>query len=272
MKTKRRFIFFFLLFIATKGIAQSRFLTIESNTVTVDNVWIHDSIAGGRPFAEPRGQFTAAMDITLREGPEMKAVLTRLQSMLTDGKPASVQLTAVNLNMDVTEERNYNGVTVLEMSFSDLNAAEKSTARIRVKFRSSNMSVNYASKKMNVPLSKSLPALAANFRIVIPSKDTRRVAAINNITIGNNGKQFFTLDIAATETKLWHDALLKETGKTEQVTIEWLGPNLKDVLFTATATDAEIVSFSTQSSSNDNTRAIGKITVGLKARAILIAK
>lgn len=266
MKTMHRLLFISFLFIATKTIGQSRFLTIESNSVAVDNVWIHDSIANGKAI------FTATVDIALREGPETRSVLTKLQAMMTDGKPAAVLLTAVNLNMDVTEERNYNGITVVEMSFSDLNGGDKSTAHMRVKFRSNNMSVNYASKKMNIALSKGLPALAANFRIVIPSKDTRRVAAVNNIVIGNSGKQFFTLDIAATETKSWHDALLKEAGKTEQVTIEWLAPNLKDVLFTATAGDAEIVSFSTQSSSNDNMRALGKITIGLKARSILIAK
>ena len=266
MKTMRRLFFISLLFISTRTIGQSRFLTVESNTVAVDNVWILDSIANGKP------QFTAAMDITLRDGPETRSVLTRLQSMMTEGKPAAVQLTAVNLTMDVTEERTYNGITVVEMSFSDLNGGDKSTARMRVKFRSNNMVVNYASKKMNVAFPKGVPALAANFRIVIPSKDTRRVAAINNIAIGSNGKQFFTLDMAATETKSWHDALLKEAGKTEQVTIEWLAPNFKDVLFTAIVSDAEIVSFSTQSSSNDNTRAMGKITVGMKARSILIAK
>ncbi|HEX2628959.1 MAG TPA: hypothetical protein VHM26_08110 [Chitinophagaceae bacterium] len=266
MKAMRHLLFIFLLFIGTKIIAQNRFLTIESNTVAVDNVWIHDSIANGRPV------FTATMDITLREGPETKTVLTRLQSTLTDGKPVAAQLIAANLNMDVTEERNYNGISVLEMIFSDLNGGDKSVARIRVKFRSSNMSVNYTSKKLSVGLSKSATAVASNFRISIPSKDTRRVAAINNIVIGNNSKQFFTLDLAATDAKPWHDALLKESGKTEQAVIEWLSSNLKDVLFTVTISDAEIVSYSSQSSSNDNLRAFGKVTIGIKARSILIAK
>jgi hypothetical protein len=264
MNTMRHLVSFFILFIATKSIAQNRFLTIESNTITIDNVWIHDSIAAGKP------QFTATMDITLRDGPDTKTILTRLQSMITDGKPAAIQLTSVNMNMDVIEERTYNGVTILEMSFTNLNATEKSAAGIRLRFRSSNMSTSYALKKLAIPISKSLPALAANFRISIPSKDTRRVAAINNISVGNNGKQFFTLDISAADSKLWHDALTKETGKTEQATIEWLAPNLKDVLFTVVVSDAEIVSYSTQSS--NESRAIGKITVGLKARSIILTK
>jgi hypothetical protein len=266
MKKIGFFSVFFTLAITVNTLAQSRFLALESTTIVVDNVWVHDSVGGGN-----KPVFSGAFDISLRDAAETITVLSRFQSSLADGKQTSFSLGAANINMDVTEERNYNGVSILEMVLSPLDGADKSIAKIRVKFRSNNLSVNYATKKMSLPFgTKSMAVSSFNYKITIGNMETRRVSNISSLALGNNGRQFFTLELSAQDSREWHDALLKNGGKTETGLLELLAPNMKDVLVRITISDAEIVSYSAQS--NNESRAIARVTVGIRARAILIGK
>lgn len=248
------------------GIAQaqnSRYLVVDQFTIPVETAVITDSSAGGRMV------YLATFEITLRDN-ENILVLQKLSGSVSESRALNFSIRSTDLNGKVIEERFYQNASVQEIVLPALDAAGKNVVQAQVKIRAGSLSIKENAGTANGGLGKrSATALSSNFSMTLGNLLTKRVAKIGTIRITAGQLSSFVIEVSETDAKSWQDWLISASSKKESGAIELLGADFKSVLCRIELRDLEITSTTSQFTSNTETRAIGRLSVGLRGRVIL---
>lgn len=261
-----------LLTASIPGRAQTsnRYLSIGSNSTSIDNLTILDSLD-----AENKIAFTAGFEIVPNTLSQTKFLLNELLTASTQKiKLAAIVLSTVNNNLELIEERNWKNVTVLEIYFPEMDATQRATAKIRIRIKAETATVTY-DMKSKFTTSKSEPArvpLVSNYSLHAGGLPGNRVSKISAIHIDNNNNLplTFNIELPVTEAKEWNDWFMTGPGgiKKELLSLELLGQDMRTSIMEINLGDVEITSYATGYSSKQQT--LQRVTIGLRTQGISI--
>jgi hypothetical protein len=263
----------------TKIGAQNAYISIAgTNETPITNLVVNDFIGTDNKIT-----YTASFDISITPSDNVKAILSQLQSNISENKTAPITLSRANFNYELEEAREYASATVEQMTLSEMDASSKSAVKINVKIKSVTMSIRSGKgEKISLTGAKNKATLSSNFQFnlgILPAKKISKISALN---IRNNDElQDFTIELSGADSKEWYDWLQKSGKgmvKTEQGLLSLLGPDLKETLFDINISDVVITSYSfnnnessTRPSRPGMQEAIVKVTIGLQARSVLFS-
>ena len=253
------FLLSFAILFANRSFAQnSRSLSIDQFNVPVDNLMLLDSVAGGRMI------YTAVMDIAMRDN-ESGSVIKTFYAGLLNNKQLNLSIKTTDASGKVFEERVYVNAIVQEILLPVMDAADKNMMKIQVKIRANSLSLKndgLSSVKMASPGRAAV--MTANYRLTLGGLPAKRIAKIGSIRIVNNQLSTFSLEVSETDAGPWQNWLLSQASKKEQGMIEWLAPNMQDVIFRIDLYEVDIISAG--GNYVNNSQAIQRVNFGLRGK------
>jgi hypothetical protein len=227
-------------------------------------------------YAQPRPNNTSADVITIDAISARTASLTTLDSLrmphivyfeipllgddtkrilnsVLAGQIPALSLKTTNMQFQVMAEKDYTGISVTDIAFSDLNASSKEAARVRVKMQAPNMIEKPATNEVLRLTPMGRPAMCNTFKMTLGNLATQRVTSISNIRISRQtGGLSFTVSVARTDAKEWKDwfnGSIKD--QKQEGTISWLDPSFNSI-FTLQFQGVEITSVLEADGQGDN--------------------
>jgi len=173
------------------------FIIIDGMTVRVVNLSTLDSL---------RSPHRLYFEVTIGTD-ETKKILNSLLAGL-QGQVGSLIFKSTNMQFQVIAEKDYRGITINEISFTDLNGTSKDIPKVRVRMLAQDMTEKPGTNETLRPqLSMTKLAASNNFRLTLGSLTTSRVAAIYNMRIGKatGGALYFNVDVSRQDAKEWKD-------------------------------------------------------------------
>lgn len=270
-----------LLFISPAANAQQKIfnqLKINNASVGIENSVFTDALG-----SDGKVQHSASFDVVLNDNEATSAVLAAIQVAATPqvliksretsaGAGPQLLFTSFDSRLGVTEEKTYSGIMLDEIKLPDLNGADQSIARIKVKLRAVAVNTAPGAGKAAVTgnaRSNNIPV--ANFRLTMGALPCSRAIKISSISIkgADKGLQNFTVELSGTDAAPWNQWFATGAGgvKKEMGKIELLSNDLKTTAMAVQLADVEIVSYSLS-----NTGTVTRATVGLRGRAAILKK
>lgn len=257
---------------ASTGSAQgsNRYLTWGQNIVAIDNLVIMDSIQTGSRVAA----YTAAFDIIPNGTVESKQVLSELVTASRMGNTIpAMTLCRVNNRLDLVEERTWNNVAIPEVVLPEMNGMSGSLTKIRFAITAASATVkNDEKSRLSLPkIEAQRVGVTSNFRFRVGTLPEGRVAKVSSLNMkGNSGQPLsFFIELSAEDAKEWAGWLMNSAGglKKEPGMLELLGRDMRPLLQIDLG-GLEIFSYATSYSSNQ--QFAQRVTIGLRAPALLI--
>ena len=266
-----------VFFINTTSVAQTNYNQLTVNGISaigIENMVLTDAVG-----TDNKIQHSASFDIKLTDNSAIKNVIAALQNAVPKTNLKSREVSSSNMqmvfvtynnNLVITEQKFYTGITVDEIKLPDLNASDKSIAKISVKLRATTANtVSLGGKATNPGFARVNNVMVSNFKAAIGTLPCTRVMKISGTSATPVGspEQNFTIELAGTDGAQWNQWFTSGAGgaKKEQGTIELLSANFSTALFTIQLTDISIVSYSVV-----NAGTTTKAVVGLRARVVAV--
>lgn len=255
--------------IAQKGsvnTASTIWLQVGNNSIPVDNLSFTDALGTNNQM-----QHTASFDILLTNDEATRGVIGSLQVFDKERTGRQVTFTTVNTTGESTGERVYDNTLVDEISFPALDGTSRNALKATIKFTAGAVKLQKGSGKKGVFTKKQSVAIVSNFSLRLGSLPTNRVTKISGLSIKPGSQQLlnFTIEISAVDGAAWNQWFLTGGGgaRKEQGSISLLSPNMKDILYSFSLMDVEIVSYS---GGSGNQQTLSRATIGLRMKTMAI--
>jgi len=256
--------------IAQKGSVNTTstiWLQVGNKSIPVDNLSYTDALG-----ANNKMQHTASFDILLTNDEATRSVIGSLQVFDKERTGRQVTFTTVNTTTgESTGERVYDYTLVEEISFPALDGTSRNELKATIKFTAGAVKLQKGSGKKGLFTKNQSVAIASNFSLKLGSLPTNRVTKISGLSIKPGSQQLlnFTIEISAVDGAAWNQWFLTGGGgaKKEQGSISLLSPNMKDILYSFSLMDVEIVSYS---GGSGNQQTLSRATIGLRMKTMAI--
>lgn len=270
-------IFFCILMVSNSNLnAQRSFMSIDyRDIIPITDLVVNDIIGDDNKIT-----YTASFSILMRQGDNIKNILSGLQSF-AGRQFSSIIISRASIENRLAEERIYQSGTIEVLNLAELDATSKDMLRVQVELKANQMSVQQGSgQAIALANTKVKPVLASNFQFELGKLPARRVSNVSGLNFkGGNQPVDFTIELSGADAKEWH-AWLQQNGRgqtrKEQGRLLLMAPDFKEVLYDINLQDVIITSYSYQINDNDAAQnpdaqaTIKKVTIGLRASTVLI--
>ena len=240
-------------------------LQLEKNTIPVDNLSFTDALGPDNQI-----QHTASFDFLLTDDAATQNILKLLQLYTKEKASRQLFFVTVNYAGESTQERLYDNAVVEEILFPALDATSKMALKATVRIRAGAVKLGKGGTKPGL-IKRNKSLLCSNFSLSLGNLPTARVTKISGLSIKPDAGQYlnFTIEVMAMDGAAWNQWFLTGAAglKTEQGNISLLAFNLKDVLYSFSLSNVEIISYSGASGNQQGT---GKATIGLRLSGLSI--
>ena len=212
------------------------FIIIDGMTVRVVNLSTLDSL---------RSPHRVYFEMSLGTDDTKKALNSLLAGL--QGQVGSLIFKSTNMQFQVIAEKDYRGISINEISFTDLNGTSRDIPKVRVRMLAQDMTEKPGTNETLRPqLGMTKQAASNNFRLTLGSLTTSRVAAINNMRIGKatGGSLYFNVDVARQDAKEWKDWFNSGGAKDQKQDgmIVWTDNSFNNALFSLQFQGVEFMS------------------------------
>lgn len=240
-------------------------LQLEKNTIQVDNLSFTDALGPDNQI-----QHTASFDFLLTDDAATQNILRLLQLYTKEKASRQLFFVTVNYAGESTQERLYDNAVVEEILFPALDVTSKNAFKATVRIRAGAVKLGKGGTKPGL-LKRNKSLFCSNFSLSLGNLPTARVTKISGLSIKPDAGQYlnFTIEVMAIDGAAWNQWFLTGAAglKTEQGSISLLAFNLKDVLYSFSLSNVEIISYSGASGNQQGT---GKATIGLRLSGLSI--
>lgn len=241
------------------------YIILDGMTVRVSNLSTLDTL---------RSPHRVYFEMSIGTADTKKALNSLLAGLL--GQVGSLIFKSTNMQFQVIAEKDYRGITINEISFTDLNAASKDIPKVRVRMQAQDMIEKAATGETLRPqfgIAITKPAASNNFRLTLGSLKTSGVAAIYNMRIGKatGGSLYFNVDVARQDAKEWKDWFNSGVAKDQKQDgmIAWTDPSFNNILF---ALQFQGVEFMSVFEYNSDQQMMPFTSFGIHCRNFTVAK
>jgi hypothetical protein len=259
-----------LTIIAQKNINQQIFnqLRIDKAVIGIENMVLTDALDANNKMVH-----TASFSFTLNDDQATRIIIDALQSGAKDKWALSFY--TINSAMQVTAEKLYTGIVLLEMNLPAFDGASSGAIKVTVKISAVNVQLMPAggTTQIDPKLKVRNPVFINYFSFGMGSLPCTRISKISSISIKPADKQLqtqtFTIEMAGVDGSTWNQWFLTGAGgnKKEQGYIQLLSQmDMKTVVFTILLNDTDIMSYSTATGAQNKQRT----TIGLRVRKVSI--
>jgi hypothetical protein len=237
MMKKKIFLLLLLFNLSIASIAQRAvYITIDGNTVPVDNLLMSDSVAAGRAY------YSASFILSVTDDPSFYYIQQALQK---GNANVSVFYTR---SAGTTTERQYRSVALVQIKLPKLDAANRAVCKMEVKIRSGQLSEK-TTAAIVYKGSKAKAILSSSYSVSMDNLPTTRVASITGLELKNNA--LISFEISARDIDAWSQ-WLNSPGKKLNGSIFLLAPDFIDKIKQIKLDNAELVSVTRNIIANDD--------------------
>jgi len=186
-------------------------------------------------------------EMSIGTGDTKKALNSLLAGL--QGQVGSPIFKSTNMQFQVIAEKDYRGITINEISFTDLNGASRDISKVRVRMLAQDMIEKAGTGETLRPQSGitiTKQVVSNNFRLTLGSLATSRVAAIYNMRIGKatGGSLYFNVGVERQDAKAWKDWFNSGAAKDQKQDgmIAWTDASFNNILFSLQFQGVEFMS------------------------------
>jgi len=214
------------------------YIILDGMTVRVNNLSTFDSL---------RSPHRIYFEMSIGTGDTKKALNSLLAGL--QGQVGSLIFKSTNMQFQVIAEKDYRGITINEISFTDLNGASRDIPKVRVRMLAQDMTEKAATgetlrPQLGIAITKQ--AASNNFRLTLGSLTTSRVSAIYNMRIGKatGGALYFNVDVERQDAKAWKEWFNSGAAKDQKQDgmIVWTDASFNNILFSLQFQGVEFMS------------------------------
>ena len=252
MNKKKTFLLALLFCLGNIVVAQTAaYISIDGNTVPINNLLMTDSVVGGRPL------YTASFVMPVNIDPAILYIQNTLH------KGANNVSIIYSRAIGATIERQYRAVTVLQMLVPKLDATSRNSVKMEVKIRSTQVGEAANEKFLYKNDFRSTAVLISNFSASIGNLPTNYIASINGLELKSNC--LLTFEISVRDIEAWKQ-WFNSPGKKMNGSVVLLSPNMRHSLKQFSLTSVEPVSMTHNIVTNGNN--LERFLVVLKVASI----
>jgi hypothetical protein len=241
------------------------FLILDGMTVRVANLSTLDSL---------RNPHRIYFEMSIGTSDTKKALNSLLAGL--QGQVGSLIFKSTNMQFQVIAEKDYRGITINEISFTDLNGSSRDISKVRVRVLAQDMTEKTATGEILRPqpgIAITKPLASNNFRLTLGSLTTSRVAAVYNMRIGKatGGSLYFNVDVERQDAKAWKDWFNSGGAKDQKQDgmIAWTDASFNNILFSLQFQGVEFLSVFEY---NGDQQMIPFTTFGIHCRNFAVGK